>query len=390
MAALLTMEMGDTDKTYKNIADCRERGVRILPPDVNQSGADFTAVGDDIRFGLGAVRGVGGKAIETILAARTTPFESFADFCRRVRGPVINKRVVESLVQCGALDSLGVTRARLVAAAEDMLRWAERVEREANSDQQSLFGRTGDSTLSDPPAIPVVPEWSDQEMLRAEKDAIGIFLTGHPLDKFDRDLSRLTNASTGTLAARAHQERVTVAGVIHTVKTKNSKKGDRYATFSLEDKEGVVEVIAWPEAYRKFETTIHGDEPVLIAGSLDKRDAAAARGDDADALGEGGEAPRERSQIIADEIRPLAAAREQSVRQVHLQVSADSLTDERLMRLRDTLAQHRGSCPAYLHVIVPGSSETVIELPESLRVIPSEAMLDAVENIFGTGVAILR
>jgi DNA polymerase-3 subunit alpha len=390
MAALLTMEMGDTDKTYKNIADCRERGVRILPPDVNQSGADFTAAGDDIRFGLGAVRGVGGKAIETILAARTTPFESFADFCRRVRGPVINKRVVESLVQCGALDSLGVTRARLVAAAEDMLRWAERVEREANSDQQSLFGRTGDSTLTDPPAIPVVSEWSDQEMLRAEKEAIGIFLTGHPLDKFDRDLSRLTNASTGTLAARAHQERVMVAGVIHTVKTKNSKKGDRYATFSLEDKEGVVEVIAWPEAYRKFETTIHGEEPVLIAGSLDKRDAAGGRGDDGDPLAEGAEAPRERSQIIADEIRPLAAVREQSVRQVHLQVSADSLTDERLVRLRDTLAQHRGSCPAYLHVIVPGNSETVIELPESLRVIASEAMLDAVEDIFGAGVAILR
>ncbi len=390
MAALLTMEMGDTDKTYKNIADCRERGVRTLPPDVNQSGEDFTAAGDDIRFGLGAVRGVGGKAIETILAARTTPFESFADFCRRVRGPVINKRVVESLVACGAFDSLGMARARLVAAAEDMLRWAERAEREANSDQQSLFGRMGDTALTDPPPIPVVPEWSDKEMLRAEKEAIGIFLTGHPLDKFDRDLLRLTNASTGTLSGRAHQEKVTVAGVIHTVKTKNSKKGDRYATFSLEDKEGVVEVIAWPEAYRRFETTIHGDEPVLITGALDKRDAVATRGEEGDALVEGAEAARERSQIIADEIRPLATVREQSVRQVHLQVSADSLTDERLVRLRDTLAQHRGSCPAYLHVIVPGNSETVIELPENLRVVPSEAMLDAVENIFGSGVAVFR
>ena len=336
------------------------------------------------------MRGVGSKAVETILAARATPFESFPDFCRRVRGPVINKRVVESLVKCGAFDSLGAGRARLVAAAEDMLRWAERTEREANSDQQSLFGRAGSAALTDPPPIPVVPEWSDKEMLRAEKEAIGIFLTGHPLDKFEHDLPRLTNASTGSLAGRAHQEKVVVAGVIHTVKTKNSKKGDRYATFSLEDKEGVVEVIAWPEAYRKFETTIHGDEPVLVAGSLDKRDAAATRSDEGDALVEGAEIARERSQIIADEIRPLATVREQSVRQVHLQVSADSLTDERLVRLRDTLAQHRGSCPAYLHVIVPGNSETVIELPESLRVVPSEAMLDAVENIFGSGVAVFR
>ena len=390
MAALLTMEMGDTDKTYKNIADCRERGVRILPPDVNQSGQDFTVAGGDIRFGLGAVRGVGGKAIETILAARTTPFTSFPDFCRRVRSLVINKRVVESLVECGAFDSLGMGRARLATAAEEMLRWAERMEREANSDQQSLFGRSGPGALTDPPSIPVVPEWSDKEMLRAEKEAIGIFLTGHPLDKFDRDLRRLTNASTGSLGGRAHQEKVTVAGVIHTVKTKNSKKGDRYATFSLEDKEGVVEVIAWPDAYRRFETTIHGDEPVLLTGALDKRENVAARGEEADAVTEGAEATRERSQIIAEEIRPLAAAREQSVRQVHLQVSAECLTDEQLVRLREALAQHRGSCPAYLHVIVPGSSETVIELPESLRVVASEAMLDAVENIFGSGVAIFR
>ncbi len=390
MAALLTMEMGDTDKTYKNIADCRERGARILPPDVNQSGEDFTVAGGDIRFGLGAVRGVGGKAIETILAARTAPFTSFPDFCRRVRSPVINKRVVESLVQCGAFDSLGMGRARLSTAAEEMLRWAERMEREANSDQQSLFGRTGCGVLTEPPPIPVVPEWSDKEMLRAEKDAIGIFLTGHPLDKFDRDLRRLTNASTGSLGGRAHQEKVTVAGVIHTVKTKNSKKGDRYATFSLEDKEGVVEVIAWPEAYRRFETTIHGDEPVLVVGSLDKRENVATRAEEAESLAEGAEVVRERSQIIAEEIRPLAAAREQSVRQVHLQVSAECLTDEQLVRLRETLAQHRGSCPAYLHVIVPGSSETVIELPESLRVVASEAMLDAVENIFGSGVAVFR
>ena len=390
MAALLTMEMGDTDKTYKNIADCRARGTRILPPDVNQSGEDFTVDGGDIRFGLGAVRGIGGKAIETILAARTTPFTSLADFCRRVRGLVINKRLIENLVECGAFDSLGMGRARLAAAAEDMLRWAERVERDANSDQQSLFGGASAAALTDPPPIPVVAEWSEKEMQRAEKEAIGIFLTGHPLDKFERDLLRLTNASTGSLAGRAHQERVAVAGVIHTVKTKNSKKGDRYATFSLEDKEGVVEVIAWPEAYRRFETAIHGDEPVLVSGSLDKRENPAQRAEEGDALAEGAEVARERSQIIADEIRSLAAAREQSVRQVHLQVSAECLTDDQLVRLRDALAQHRGSCPAYLHVIVPGNSETVIELPENLRVVASEAMLDAVESIFGSGVAVLR
>ncbi len=391
MAALLTMEMGDTDKTYKNIADCREREIRILPPDVNQSREDFTVAGDTIRFGLGAVRGVGGKAIETILAARSEPFQSFADFCRQVRGAVINKRVIESLIQCGAFDSLGVSRGRLFAAVEDMLRWAERTEREANSNQRSLFGGAGSSlaaAMAEPPPLPNVPEWPEKEMLRCEKEAIGIFLTGHPLDKFQRDLARLTTASTATLSARTNQERVAIAGVIHTVKQKNSKKGDRYATFSLEDKAGVVEVIAWPEAYRKFETVIHGDDPVLVTGMLDKQEAAPRSADETE--GEGIEAPRERCQIIADEIRSLAAAREQSVRQVHLEVPADRITEAQLVQLRETLSQHRGSCPAYLHLIVPGRSEAVIELPESLRVVPSEAMLDAVERIFGSGVAMLR
>jgi DNA polymerase III subunit alpha len=386
MAALLTMEMDDTDKTYKNIADCRERGIRILPPDVNQSREDFTVADDTIRFGLGAVRGVGGKAIEAVLAVRDQPFGSFADFCRRVRGPAVNKRVVEALIQCGAFDSLGVTRPRLLAAADDMMRWAERIEREATSDQRSLFGGSAaGAAMAEPPPIPVVTEWSDKELLRAEKDAIGIFLTGHPLDKFQKDLGRLANATTGELASRANQEKVAVAGVIHTVRLKNSKKGDRYATFSLEDKEGVVEVIAWPETYRKFESVIQGDDPVLVSGALDKQEAAGRGGDDD---GDGAEPARERCQIIADEIRPLAAAREQSVRQVHLRVSADRVTQDQLVRLRDTLAQHRGSCPAFLHVI--GSSEAVIELPPTLRVVPSEAMLDAVEKIFGGGVAMLR
>ncbi len=389
MAALLSMEMGDTDKTYKNIADCRERGIRILPPDVNQSLSDFTVAGDDIRFGLGAVRGVGGKAIETILGVRETPFTSLADVCRRVRGPVVNKRVYESLIQCGALDSLESSRARLLAGVEETLKWAERIEREANSDQQSLFGAatSAGKALAEPPSLPVVEEWSDKEKLRAEKDAIGIFLTGHPLDKFQRDLQRLANATTGELANRPNQEKVVVGGVIHTVKLKNSKKGDRYATFALEDKEGVVEVIAWPEAFRKHELVIQGDDPVLITGTLDRQEA---RGGGADDDGESGEAPKERCQIIADEIRPLAEVRERSVRQVHLQVSAERLTQDQLVLLRDALAQHRGSCPAYLHVLIPGRSEAVIELPENLRVVPSEAMLDAVERIFGSGVAMLR
>ncbi|MGH7856532.1 MAG: OB-fold nucleic acid binding domain-containing protein, partial [Candidatus Binatia bacterium] len=273
--------------------------------------------------------------------------------------------------KAGAFDSLEPSRARLLEWVDDLLRWAERLEREASSDQMGLFGGVAAGTsMSEPPAMPQVADWSDKESLRAEKEAIGFFISGHPLDKFHRDLRRLATATTGELSSRANQETVTIGGVIHTVKNKNSKKGERYATFFLEDREGVVECIAWPDAYRKFEAIIHGDEPVLVSGSLD--------------VGE------ERCQVIAAEFRVLADARQEAVKQVHLRVSAERITDECLQQLRDTLAQHRGNCPAFLDVIVPGQSEAIIELPPDLRVTPSEAMLDAVERLFGAGVAVLR
>ena len=370
-AALLTLEMGDTDKTYKNIADAREHGIRVLPPDINESRADFVVVAEDrIRFGMGAVRNVGERAVEQILAVRETPFASFADFCRRVRGPLVNKRVVESLIKCGAFDSLEPERERLLAGAEDVLRWAERVERDAQSDQIGLFaGAAGKSVNAEPP-LPDAPPGSEKDRLRAEKEAIGFFLTGHPLDKFQRDLPRLADATTTALPSRADQSTVTLAGVIHDIRLKNSKKGERYATFFLEDKEGVVEVIVWPDTYKSTEAVIHGDDPVLLKGTVDVAE--------------------ERCQVIAAEIRPLASVRQGAVRQVHMQLRADRMTEEHLRQLRETLAEHRGTCPAFVHVILPSRGEAVIELPRDLYVTPSEAMVDAVERLIGSGATSLR
>ena len=370
LAALLTLEMGNTDKTYKNIADCRSRGARVLPPDINESRQDFTVVSEGIRFGMGAVKGVGAKAIEIILEARSTPFESIVEFCRRVRGAVVNKRVVESLIKCGAFDSLGTPRATLLAWVDDLVRWADRVEEEAASKQISLFGSGSSGSISEPPRMPEVPGWTDKQKLRAEKEALGFFITGHPLDKYQRDLKRMATATTGVLRDRASGDTVSVPGVIHTVKLKNSKKGDRYATFFLEDREGVVESIAWPRTYREYGAIIHGDEPVILTGSLDIAE--------------------DRCQIIANELKDLSQARSDSVKQVHLRLSADRVTDDCLVRLRDMLSRHPGKCPAFLDVLVPGQREAIIELPSDLHVTPSDAMLDAVEQLFGRGVAVLR
>jgi len=171
MAGLLSLEAGDVDNTYKNIAECRERGIAILPPDVNASREDFTVVGETVRFGLGAVKGVGSKAIESVLAAREEgPFTSLHDFCLRVRGQLVNRRVIESLVKCGAFDSIERNRTRLIGALDDVMRWAASRAEERATHQIGLFA--GGGTVDAPPPLAPIEPWSDEEELRAERTSL--------------------------------------------------------------------------------------------------------------------------------------------------------------------------------------------------------------------------
>src|SRR5581483_423932 len=195
--------------------------------------------------------------------------------------------------------------------------------------------------------LPAVAPWQPEEELKAEREAIGFFITGHPLDRYEHDLRKFTSATTGTLRtkgaelppASAEQRyarpdtrpRVRLGGVIHTLKLKNSKKGDRYATFALEDKEGVVEVIAWPNTYREHETVIQGGAPVVVAGAL--------------------EISEERCQVIADEVIPLARAHADAIKQVHVRVALGGLERDALGVLRDIFAAHPGPCDAFLHLV---------------------------------------
>jgi DNA polymerase-3 subunit alpha len=386
MAGLLSLEAGDTDNTFKNIAECRERGIRVLAPDVNESREDFTVVGDAIRFGLGAVKGVGSKAIEAIIAGRTEggPFTSLHDFCLRVRGQVVNRKVLESLIACGALDSIERNRARLWQGLDDALKWAALRAEERTSRQLGLFATAGGATHDgDVPLLPPCEPWRPEEELRHERDAIGFFITGHPLDRYLKDLRKFTNVTVGTLRSRGPElpaatdrpgresrPRVRIGGVINSIRLRNSKRGDRYATFTLEDKEGTVEVIAWPDTYRRHEATITAGEAVLVAGGLD--------------------ISPERCQIIAEEITLLATARAEAIRQIHVNVDLTRVGRDGLERLRDTLAGHPGSCEAFLHLLRPDGSETIIAVPSTIRVAASDEIVEAVERVVGNGMLSFR
>ncbi len=371
MAALMSLDMDDADKTYKNIAALREMGIRILPPDINQSRVKFTVAGDAIRFGLGGIRGVGARTAEAIIATRKEggPFTGLADFCLRVGTQLVNRRVLEALIKCGAFDLTGAARAALMAQIDDALKLAQRAESEAGRNQMGLFGQA-----AGPPSLPPrepVAEWAPKEKLKAEKEALGFYITAHPLDKYEHDLPRISSLTTSDLPSAPDGSQVRLAGVVQAVKLKNSSKsGKRYATFSLEDRKGVVEVIAWPETYQKCETAIHGDEPVVARGRLD--------------------VDEDRAQIILDDLTPLSSALADAVREVHISAPRNRLANGELERLKELLMRHCGRSLTYLHVDLEEGREAIFLLGDSFRVAPTEGFVAEVKEMLAPAVVELR
>ncbi|HYB90694.1 MAG TPA: DNA polymerase III subunit alpha [Candidatus Binataceae bacterium] len=370
MAALMSLEMDDVAKTYKNIAALREMRIPILPPDVNQSRVKFTVAGDAIRFGLGAIRGIGAKVAEAIIAERERggPFAGLADFSVRVGAQLSNRRVLEALIKCGAFDSVAGVRAALMAQVDDALKLAQRAQSDAVRNQMGLFGAAAKAP-SLPPRDPA-PEWEPKEKLRYEKEVLGFYITAHPLDKYDRELRRVSRITTADLPSAPDGSAVQIAGVIHAVKLKNNKAGKRYATLSLEDRDGSVEAIVWPETYQKYESIIHGDEPVLARGKLDVDD--------------------ERAQIILDEVRPLGTALVDSVREVRIRASRDRLENGGLDALKAALERYRGKSVTYLHLGLDDGREAVLLLGEGFRVAPSDAFIAELEQLLSPGAVELR
>lgn len=370
MAALMSLDMDDADKTYKNIAALREMGIRILPPDVNQSRVKFAVADGGIRFGLGAIRGVGAKTAEATIAVREDggPFTDLTHFCMRVGSGIVNRRVLESLIKCGAFDSITQSRATVMAQADDALKLAQRAQSDAEKNQISLFGAAAKAQSL--PRREPVPEWDAREQLKFEKEALGFYITAHPLDKYERELARISKLTTSDLSSAPDGSQVQLAGVIHAVKLKNNKSGKRYATFSLEDRDGAVEAIVWPETYQKYESIIHGDEPVVARGKLD--------------------VDEERAQIIVDDLKPLHTALVDSVREVRIRAPKARLENGGLEELKSALQQFRGRSLTYLHLELEDGREAVLLLGDDYRVSPSDAFVAALERVLSPGAVELR
>ena len=278
MAALLTSETGNTSKVVKYINECREMGIKILPPDVNHSEWSFTPDGQAIRFGLGAVKNLGQSAVEAIGRAREEVgrFASLHQFCEKVDLGAINRRMIESLIRAGAMDSLEGTRSQKYAAVEGAMEAGQRAWRDRECGQEGLFGAIiGDEPHTAP--LPNVPDWPDKESLAGEKELLGFWVTGHPLDRYEDKIAELATHDTGNLEGLAKNTEVALCGVLTGITRKRNKEGKPWAAMTIEDRNGSVEGMLFASSYERLASQVVEDQAVLIRGLVLPEENAAPK-----------------------------------------------------------------------------------------------------------------
>ncbi|HEX5385103.1 MAG TPA: DNA polymerase III subunit alpha [Gemmatimonadales bacterium] len=375
MAALLSSEIGNTDKVVQYINEGRELGLEVLPPDVNESGFKFTVTGERrIRFGLGAVRNVGWGAIDSIITARRTgPFTTLTDLVERIDLRLCNKRVLESLIAAGACDGLGGHRKQLIEALDRALAEAQLKQQEREAGQGSLFGDPGTPTtiaastaLPASSALPEVPEWPESERLAREKDVLGFFISGHPLERFRSEVELFGTRTTATLHEWSEHQ-VSTAVVVTAVKRQISKKtGKEYARLVLEDFHGTAEAIVFPEAWAKLNQTIQPDAALLLTGGYSARD----RGED-------------RAPFVVEDARPLEELKESGAVGLSLRWRAPSAPASAALKAAAALCEaHRGPIPVYIEWS-DGNGEAVRLRSRRLRVAAGDDLLRALRDLLG-------
>jgi DNA polymerase-3 subunit alpha len=369
MAALLTEDMENTDKVIKNINEVRSMGIEVLPPDINASSSTFTVHDKAIRFGLGAVKGVGGAAIDAILETRQEqPFASLHDFCERVDLRKVNKKVIEALIKCGAFDTLDGHRAQYMAVLEEAMEIGQKMQREKAQGQASLFGTEEivsqrGTSYGD---LPEMEAWSDKVKLGFEKEALGFYITGHPLGRYQEVIRRFANCSTADISERADKEEVRLCGIVSGIRDLMTKKGERMAFVTLEDLNGFVEMVVFPDIYRDAAEWLHSEQPLLVTGTV--------------------EVSEDTRKLMPKEILPLQEVSRKETKRVHFRFQVPGLVDDQLHRLKEIILRHRGGCRVFMHLVIPNCSETIMRLPENLKIAPTDEMMEDTERLFGYNV----
>jgi DNA polymerase-3 subunit alpha len=371
MAALLTSVTGSTDDVVKYINECREMGIAVEAPDINVSDANFTPHGAAIRFGLAAVKNVGGNAIESIVVGRKKlgSFKSIYEFCENVDLRLLNKRVLESLVKSGAMDALG-RRAQIMAVLDRSIEQAQKAQRDAESGQHGLFGVfEQEDTHTDHDKLPNTPDWDEHVRLANEKEILGFFISGHPLDKYKNKLEDLRALSTQDLGAMksstGKDENITTAGIITNLRVLKSKKGDFYAQANLEDMAGSVDMLVFPEAYRKLSEKVKWDIPVLIKGGVRIEEGANPK-------------------LTVNDIYSLEDVKVPLPRSLRIRIPVQTTRDATVDALHTLFTERKGEAKVLFDVEREGDFMVVMEA-EGYNVLPDRSFIARVEELCGRG-----
>jgi DNA polymerase III subunit alpha len=370
MAALLTSVTGNTDDVVKYINECREMGIAVEPPDINVSDANFTPHGAAIRFGLAAVKNVGHNAIDSIVAGRKKlrSYKTIFEFCENVDLRLLNKRVLESLIKSGAMDSLG-RRAQLMAVIDKAMERAQKVQRDAESGQHGLFGvfqQEDEHAHND--KLPNIPDWDEHMRLASEKEILGFFITGHPLEKYREkleDFRALSTAEISGLKNSTGKDEVYAGGVICNVRILKSKRGDFYAQGTFEDMEGSVDMLVFPEAFRRLQDKVKLEVPVLVRGGVRIEE---------------GSNPK----LTVSEIIPLEEAQPRLPRSIRVRIPVETATDNTIDALHTVFTERQGQAKVLFDVERQGDFMVVMEA-EGYNVQPDRIFIARVEELCGRG-----
>jgi DNA polymerase-3 subunit alpha len=373
MSALLSSEIGNQDKMTKYLNECRDMEIPILPPDVNSSGLRFTPAGNSIRFGLTAIKNVGEAAIESVLAARGKlgRFDTLVQFCENVDLRLLNKRVIESLIKAGAFDSLGARRTQHMALLDRAMELGQKRQRETSSGQHGLF--MGDAGLAPPPPLelPDVPDWTEAERLAGEKEVLGFYVTGHPLERYMSRLATITRHDSSSLEELEHESPVTLAGILTSLRVRPSKKGDLWGSGIFEDNRGSVELLVFPQAYQQLQGVLKPDKALLIKGRVRHEE-------------------NQRTKVVVNEARSLEAAVNGPKPRLRIRVDLDQAGDGLAAELKDLLSAHPGGNPVILELTRPGDFAATLRLGRARAVAADEDMISQLRSLAGVSAAELE